>query len=145
MPPPITPSPTSRPSWPAPVPGSSGPPEPMAAAIPTRESAHVDALVAFARRHPRLLGLTGAGCSVASGIPEYRDHEGTWKARPPVTYADFVTSAAVRRRYWARSLVGWERVAAAVPGAVHHALASLERAGRVAALVTQNVDPLPPR
>src|SRR5262249_59985738 len=132
VPPPIPPSPTSRPSWPAPGPGSSRPPE-------------MDALVAFARRHPRLLVLTGAGCSVASGIPEYRDHEGTWKARPPVTYADFVTSAAVRRRYWARSLVGWERVAAAVPGAVHHALASLQRAGRVAALVTPNVDPLPPR
>ena len=41
-------------------------------------------LVAFVRRHPRLVVLTGAGCSVASGIPEYRDHDGAWKNRPPV-------------------------------------------------------------
>ncbi|HET6897856.1 MAG TPA: NAD-dependent deacetylase, partial [Vicinamibacteria bacterium] len=54
-------------------------------------------LSSFIRRHPRLLVLTGAGCSVASGIPEYRDHDGAWKSRPPVRYADFVSSAAVRR------------------------------------------------
>jgi NAD-dependent SIR2 family protein deacetylase len=99
-------------------------------------------LVSFLLRHPRCLVLTGAGCSVASGIPEYRDHEGSWKSRPPVRYAEFVGSAAVRRRYWARSLFGWERVAAAAPSAVHRALSRLEQAGRVSLLVTQNVDAL---
>jgi len=100
------------------------------------------ALAAFARRHRRLVVLTGAGCSVASGIPEYRDHDGTWKARAPMPYADFVGSEAARRRYWARSMFGWERVAAARPAPVHRALAALERAGRVRAVVTQNVDTL---
>jgi NAD-dependent SIR2 family protein deacetylase len=99
-------------------------------------------LAAFLRRHPRCLALTGAGCSVASGIPEYRDHEGAWKSRPPVHYAEFVGSAAVRRRYWARSLLGWARVAAAAPSAVHGALARLEHGGYVSAVVTQNVDRL---
>jgi NAD-dependent SIR2 family protein deacetylase len=99
-------------------------------------------LAAFLHRHPRALVLTGAGCSVASGIPEYRDHDGAWKSRPPVRYAEFVESAAVRRRYWARSLFGWERVASAAPGAVHRALARLERSGHVSAVVTQNVDAL---
>src|SRR5687767_3004348 len=99
-------------------------------------------LAAFIRRHPRLLVLTGAGCSVASGIPEYRDHAGAWKSRPPVRYADFVASAAARRRYWARSVLGWARVAEAQPGAVHHALARLERGGHTLAVVTQNVDAL---
>jgi NAD-dependent SIR2 family protein deacetylase len=98
--------------------------------------------VSFLRRHPRCLVLTGAGCSVASGIPEYRDHDGSWKSRPPVRYADFVASASARRRYWARSLFGWERIAAAAPNPVHRALSGLERAGRVSALVTQNVDAL---
>ena len=101
-------------------------------------------LAAFILRHPRLLVLTGAGCSVASGIPEYRDHEGAWKSRPPVRYADFVASAAARRRYWARSVFGWARVAEAQPGAVHHALARLERGGYTRAVVTQNVDAPPP-
>ena len=99
-------------------------------------------LVPFLLRHPRCLVLTGAGCSVASGIPEYRDHQGSWKSRPPVRYAEFVGSAAARRRYWARSLFGWERIAAAAPNAVHHALSRLEQAGRLSAVVTQNVDAL---
>ncbi|HET6897090.1 MAG TPA: NAD-dependent protein deacetylase, partial [Vicinamibacteria bacterium] len=64
------------------------------------------------------------------------------KSRPPVRYADFVSSAAVRRRYWARSVFGWERVAGAEPGAVHRALARLEHAGHARTVVTQNVDAL---
>jgi NAD-dependent SIR2 family protein deacetylase len=111
-----------------------------AATVPITDPARD--LAAFVRAHPRLLVLTGAGCSVASGIPEYRDHEGAWKSRPPVRFAEFVSSAAARRRYWGRSMVGWERVAAARPARVHHALASLERGGHVEALVTQNVDAL---
>jgi len=111
----------------------------MAATLATASECDT-ALAAFIRRHPRLLVLTGAGCSVASGIPEYRDHEGAWKSRPPVRYAEFVGSAAVRRRYWARSVFGWARVAGAAPGAVHRALARLENAGYTRAVVTQNVD-----
>ena len=87
-------------------------------------------LAAFLRGHSRSLVLEGAGCSVASGIPEYRDHDGSWKSRPPVRYAEFVASEAVRQRYWARSLFGWTRVAAAVPNAGHRDLARLEHAGR---------------
>jgi NAD-dependent SIR2 family protein deacetylase len=112
-------------------------------AVPApRFSSEGEALAQFVRRHPRLVVLTGAGCSVASGIPEYRDHEGNWKARPPVTYAAFVGSEATRRRYWARSMFGWQRVSSAVPGAAHRALARLEQTGHVRAVVTQNVDAL---
>jgi NAD-dependent SIR2 family protein deacetylase len=113
----------------------------MAATL-TAASANEAPLAMFIRRHPRLLVLTGAGCSVASGIPEYRDHDGAWKSRPPVRYADFMASAAVRRRYWARSVFGWARVAGAEPGAVHRALARLERSGHAGTVVTQNVDAL---
>ena len=55
---------------------------------------------------------------------------------------DFVRAESSRRRYWARSMVGWPRVAQAVPNAAHRALARLESAGRVPRLVTQNVDGL---
>jgi NAD-dependent SIR2 family protein deacetylase len=102
----------------------------------------LDSLVRFASRHPRLLVLTGAGCSTGSGIPDYRDANGRWKHRRPVSFADFTASAAIRRRYWAGSLVGWPRVHAARPNAAHDALARLEARGRIPTLVTQNVDGL---
>ena len=99
-------------------------------------------LAAFAARHPRLFVLTGAGCSTESGIPDYRDANGDWKRQAPVTYQAFMGEAATRKRYWARSLVGWRIVSQARPGAAHRALARLEAAGRVEQLLTQNVDGL---
>lgn len=100
------------------------------------------ALRDFLARHRRLFVLTGAGCSTPSGIPDYRDAEGGWKRPPPVTFQAFTGEAATRRRYWARSLAGWPRFAAARANPAHHALAALEREGRIEALVTQNVDGL---
>jgi len=99
-------------------------------------------LDAFVRSAPRLFVLTGAGCSTASGIPDYRDDRGEWKHKAPVQFQDFIGSEATRQRYWARSLVGWARVSAAGPTAAHTALAALEQTGAVASLVTQNVDGL---
>ena len=86
--------------------------------------------------------LTGAGCSTESGIPDYRDSDGEWKHQRPVMYQDFVAHASTRRRYWARSLMGWRRIASASPNGAHLALARLEAAGIVHHLVTQNVDGL---
>jgi NAD-dependent SIR2 family protein deacetylase len=99
-------------------------------------------LRAFIEEHPRLLVLTGAGCSTASGIPDYRDAEGAWKRTPPVTFEAFVRAQHTRQRYWARSLIGWRHFGYARPNAAHRALAQLEHAGRVQQLVTQNVDGL---
>ncbi|HXY40597.1 MAG TPA: NAD-dependent protein deacetylase [Vicinamibacteria bacterium] len=100
------------------------------------------ALASFVRRHRRLLVLTGAGCSTASGIPDYRDHDGAWRHARPMGFAEFTGSAAARRRYWAGSLRGWPRVRDARPNPAHAALAGLEACGRVCRVVTQNVDGL---
>ncbi len=101
-----------------------------------------DALREFIERHPRLFILTGAGCSTDSGIPDYRDAEGGWKRVQPVQFRAFMDEPLTRKRYWARSLVGWRRIRRARPNDAHRALAALERQGRVGLLVTQNVDRL---
>jgi len=102
----------------------------------------LNALFDLLQNRRRVFVLTGAGCSTESGIPDYRDHTGQWKQRQPVQYREFVDKPEARRRYWARSMVGWRRFAAAQPNPSHQALARLEDMGLVSQLVTQNVDRL---
>ncbi|MDT0203117.1 NAD-dependent protein deacetylase [Nocardioides sp. AE5] len=87
-----------------------------------------------------LVVLTGAGLSTDSGIPDYRGPGSV--ARTPMTFGEFVSGPAAQQRYWARSHLGWSRMARAVPNAGHRALAELEQQGHVETLITQNVDGL---
>lgn len=89
-----------------------------------------------------LLVLTGAGISTPSGIPAYRDKEGIRHGRAPMTYQEFTGSAVARKRYWARSMIGWPKMRQARPNAAHQALARLAAGRRIAGLITQNVDGL---
>ena len=102
----------------------------------------ITGLQTWLARHRRVFVLTGAGCSTASGIPDYRDERGEWKRKPPVMYQAFQTQDATYRRYWARAFAGWTRFASAEPSDAHHALAAWERTGSMSRLVTQNVDGL---
>lgn len=100
----------------------------------------MEGLAHFVLEHPQLLVLTGAGLSEPSGIPVYRDKQGTWLRTTPIQHNDFLKSALSRQRYWARSMVGWPRMALSSPNKGHLALAELERAGLITLLITQNVD-----
>src|SRR5829696_3113417 len=98
-------------------------------------------LVELARGR-RVVALTGAGCSTESGIPDYRGVDTPPRPRAPLQHREFVDKDDNRQRYWARSLLGWPRLAAAQPNAGHVAIAQLERAGVIEGVITQNVDSL---
>ncbi|MFJ8011338.1 NAD-dependent protein deacetylase [Streptomyces sp. NPDC096339] len=89
-----------------------------------------------------VLVLSGAGISTESGIPDYRGEGGSLRRHTPMTYQDFTGSARARRRYWARSHLGWRTFGQARPNAGHRAVAAFERHGLLAGVITQNVDGL---
>ncbi|WP_042451066.1 NAD-dependent protein deacetylase [Streptacidiphilus jiangxiensis] len=116
-------------SW---TPGDEELPEPTSSVEP----------VAEVLRAGRVLVLSGAGISTESGIPDYRGEGGTLRRHTPMTYQDFVGGEDARRRYWARSHLGWRTIGAARPNRGHRAVAALARHGYLTGLITQNVDGL---
>ncbi|WP_413760613.1 NAD-dependent protein deacetylase [Streptomyces sp. MMBL 11-3] len=98
--------------------------------------------VVDALRTGGVLVLSGAGLSTESGIPDYRGEGGSLSRHTPMTYQDFVGGPQARRRYWARSHLGWRTFGRARPNAGHRAVAAFGRHGLLGGVVTQNVDGL---
>jgi len=113
----------------------------MSIALTTPHTGAAERLREWLLSFDRVFVLTGAGCSTASGIPDYRDADGQWKRTPPVTYQAFTGDPLTNARYWARSFVGWPRMAQSQPNAAHRTLAAWQ-GGRLSQLLTQNVDGL---
>ncbi|MEU4659301.1 NAD-dependent protein deacetylase [Streptomyces sp. NPDC023723] len=90
----------------------------------------------------RVLVLSGAGLSTESGIPDYRGEGGSLSRHTPMTYQDFTGDPQARRRYWARSHLGWRTFGRARPNAGHRAVVAFGRRGLLSGVITQNVDGL---
>ena len=91
--------------------------------------------------------LTGAGISVASGLADYRGEKGTYtqnKSYRPIYFHEFVASHEARKRYWARSFLGWTSLHKSKPNAAHYAVGELGKSGLVRSVITQNVDSFHP-
>jgi NAD-dependent deacetylase len=101
-----------------------------------------DKLVDYLRNSRRILIFTGAGISTGSGIPDFRGPNGVWTRRKPVYYQDFMNSESARIEYWEYKLEAWPALSAAQPNPIHHAIVKLENAGKVMAVLTQNIDGL---
>lgn len=94
-------------------------------------------------RHSQTVLLTGAGISVASGLSDYRGDQGTYrvnKSYRPIYYHEFISHHESRKRYWARSFVGWPGLLKAKPNSTHWAIKGLSEKGYISSVVTQNVD-----
>jgi NAD-dependent deacetylase len=89
-----------------------------------------------------IVPFTGAGISTECGIPDFRSPGGLWTRNRPIPFDEFVASRDARDESWRRRFAMEATFAAAKPGRGHRALASLYRAGKVPAIITQNIDNL---
>ena len=89
-----------------------------------------------------IVPFTGAGISTETGIPDFRSPGGLWTRNRPIPFGDFVASQEARDESWRRRFAMEPSFAAARPGRGHRALASLYKAGKIPAIITQNIDNL---
>jgi NAD-dependent deacetylase len=102
----------------------------------------IERVATLLRNARHAVALTGAGLSTESGIPDFRSPGGVWERFRPVEYAEFLANHEARKEHWRYKRATVPAMLAAAPNAAHRVLAQLETAGRLAAVITQNIDGL---
>ena len=96
----------------------------------------------FVHEAQSIVPFTGAGISTECGIPDFRSPGGLWTKNRPIPFDEFLASQEARNESWRRRFAMEDKFGGAQPGRGHRALASLYRAGKIPAVVTQNIDNL---
>ncbi len=105
-------------------------------------SSTIDEVARWLADARRPVAFTGAGISTESGIPDFRSPGGVWSRNKPVYYDDFLASAEARFEYWRQKAEIAGDFEVAQPNAGHLTLARWEQSGRLAGVITQNIDGL---
>ena len=109
---------------------------------PLHSDPRVAALRGLIADAAKITAFTGAGISTECGVPDFRSPGSPWTVNKPIDYQIFLASPAMRAEAWRRKFTMDDLYAHAVPGRGHKALAALARAGRLTAIITQNIDGL---
>jgi len=96
----------------------------------------IDKIAGYLSQSNKAVAFTGAGISTESGIPDFRSPGGVWSRYQPVLFQDFLTNGDARRQYWQMKKEAYRELKGAKPNAGHRALAALEAAGKLAAVIT---------
>lgn len=102
----------------------------------------ITSIASWLRDARKAVVFTGAGISTESGIPDFRSPGGVWSRNKPVYYDQFLASAEARHEYWRQKAEASGDFEQAQPNAGHLTLARWEQQGRIAAVITQNIDGL---
>ncbi len=108
----------------------------------TKTKEGVDTLRSMIDRCKRGVVFTGAGISTESGIPDFRSPGGIWTKYQPINFQDFIASEEMRRESWRRKFATSAITDTAAPNRGHLAVAKLHHMGKVASVITQNIDGL---
>ena len=104
--------------------------------------ADIERLAGLIADSRRAVVFTGAGISTESGIPDFRSPTGIWSQTTPIYYEEFLASEDARKEAWRRKFLVDRDIADATPNRGHRAVAKLVRTGKVASVITQNIDNL---
>lgn len=107
------------------------------------ETTRIETLAELIGAAEDVVAFTGAGISTESGVPDFRSPGSPWLTNMPIDFALFISDPAARNEAWRRKFAMDDLYrGAARPSRGHVALARLVEAGKVSAIITQNIDNL---